>query len=133
MIDIKKKFTHEHVTRSKVLTVHAIEPEAKDTDEILCNLKSTRCQHVSCRNSMSQERVAAMCYDEMRNGKAKHETLFNVNLKDKVMDKEKDSYVSLETLLMNAKKNEHNLFLAAEKGARKFKQDVTVMMNSKTK
>ena len=49
------------------------------------------------------------------------------------MEKEKDSCASLETSLMNAKKNEHNLFLAAEKGARKFKQDVTVMMNSKTK
>ena len=74
-----------------------------------------------------------MCYDEMRNGKAKHETLFNVNLKDKVIDKEKDSYPSLETLLINAKKNEHNLFLAVEKGAGKFENDVTVMMNPKTK
>ena len=69
----------------------------------------------------------------MRNGKAKCETLFNVNLQYKVMEKEKDSFVSLETLVMNTEKNEHNLFLAAEKGAGKFKNDVTVIMNPKTK
>ena len=97
-----------------MLTAHAIEPEAKETDDMLCNLKSPRHQHTACRNSISQERVIAMYHNEMRNGKAKHETLFNANLKDKAMEKEKDSHASLETLLMNAKKNEHNLFLVAE-------------------
>ena len=65
-IDIKKRFTHEHGSRSKVLIVHAIEPEAKEIDEMLCNLRSPRCQCMSCRNSTSQERVPAMHHDEMK-------------------------------------------------------------------
>ena len=42
IIDIKKRFTYEKNTRSKVLTVYAIENEAQDVDERLCEIKSLR-------------------------------------------------------------------------------------------
>ena len=40
IIDIKKRFIYEKNTRSKVLTVYAIENEAQDVDERLCEIKS---------------------------------------------------------------------------------------------
>ena len=76
VIDVKKRFTHDRGERSRVLTVYAIEKESKDVDEISCETKSPMHQRVSCRNSTPQERVAAVCHDEMKNDKAKYETLF---------------------------------------------------------
>lgn len=49
------------------------------------------------------------------------------------MEVKEDRHTSLEKVLMNAKQNEHNLFLAAEKGEGKFENDATVVINPKTK
>ena len=49
------------------------------------------------------------------------------------MVKDNGSYVSLENMLIDAKINEHNLFLAAEQGAGKYQNNVTVVINPKIK
>ena len=41
-IDIKKQFTYEHYSRSKVLSIYAIQDEADEIDEVLCNIQSPR-------------------------------------------------------------------------------------------
>ena len=69
-----------------------------------------------------------------KSDKAKYETLFKVDLKDKIMGSAQNGYnghASLEKALMDAKHNACNLFLAAEKGVGKFKDDVTIIINPK--
>ena len=51
----------------------------------------------------------------MKNAKAKYETLFNMNLKDTVMYNDLNSRI-LEKALIEVKRNQNNLFLAAEQG-----------------
>ena len=61
---------------------------------------------------------------------------FKLDLKDRIMGSAQngyDGYVSLEKALMDAKHEAHDLFLAAEKGAGKFKDDVTITINPKKK
>ena len=53
-----------------------------------------------------------MHFNEMKNVKAYYETLFNISLKDRVMENLK--YVDLEKYLMNIKENNEQLFLVAE-------------------
>ena len=57
-----------------------------------------------------------MYYNDMKNAKAKYETLFDVHLTNKVEYEDYDNLVSvmLEEVLMDTKVNETNLFLAAE-------------------
>ena len=59
--------------------------------------------------------------------------LYEVNLKDDVWDKVNNCYVKLEQVLMMEKNDNNPLFLAVEQGAGKFKQDVNVVINPKTK
>ena len=51
----------------------------------------------------------------MKNAKAKYETLLNMNLKDTVMYNDLNSRI-LEKALIEVKRNQNNLFLAAEQG-----------------
>ena len=133
VIDIKKGFTWEKGLKTKALIVYAIEREAKVIDEILIeNVDNMRYRYVSYRNSPSQEKLAAMHHNEMANGKAKYETLYNINLKDEVRYDDEQS-VTLEQALMDEKSNGHNLFLAAEQGSGKFENDVTVIINPRVK
>ena len=132
-IDIKKRFTYERNTRSKVLTVYAIEEEAKEVDEKLCELVSPGYKYVSYRNTSSDERLVAMYHNERKNIKSRYETLYNVNLKDEVWDGERNKYVKLEKVLMEASNNNDQLFLAVEQGAGKYKKDVNVVINPKTR
>ena len=90
MIDAKKRNTYENGSRSKILSVYVIESETKEVDEILCLMKSPRFKYVSYRNSTSKDRLAAMYYNDMKNGKGKYETLENENLKVKVLVKVKN-------------------------------------------
>ena len=53
-------------------------------------MKSPRSKYVSYRNSTSKDRLAAMYYNDMKNGKGKYETLENENLKVKVLVKVKN-------------------------------------------
>jgi len=133
VIDIKKGVTWEKGLKTKALIVYAIEREAKVIDEILIeNVKNMRYRYISYRNSPSQEKMAAMHHNEMANGKAKYETLYNINLKDEVRYDDEQS-VTLEKALMDETSNGHNLFLAAEQGSGKFENDVTVIINPRVK
>jgi len=133
VIDIKKGFTFEKGLRTKALIVYAIEREAQMIDEILNdNVRNKRYRYISYRNSPSQEKLAAMHYNDMANVKAKYETLYNINLNDEVMYENNES-VTLEKALMDEKINGHNLFLAAEQGSGKFENDVTVIINPRMK
>ena len=62
--------------------------------------------------------------------------MFKVDLKDKITGFTQNGYdghVSLVKVLMDAKHDACNLFLAVEKGAGKFKDDVTIIINPKNK
>jgi len=89
-----------------VLIIYAVEEEAKEIDKALCKTKSPRYKYISYHNSSSQEKLAAMYHNEIKNEKAKYETLFNIQLRDTVMVKDNRSYISLENVLMDAKINE---------------------------
>ena len=133
VIDIKKSYTYEKGLRSRVLVVYAIESEAKEIDEWLSEkVQEKRYRYISYRNSPSQEKLSAMYFNDMKNVKAKYETLFNVQLKDEVMYDDSTT-VTLEKALMDAKVKENKLFLAAEQGSGKYENDVTVILNPKMK
>ena len=107
-IDVKKQFTYDKGSRSKVLVIYAIESEAREVDEMSCVMKSPRCKHVSYRQTTAQDRLAAMHNNEMKNRNGKCKTLENVKLNDEVLDEIKDEHVSLETALMDAEKGGKN-------------------------
>lgn len=133
LIDIKKEYTYEKGTRSKVLAIYAVEREAKEIDEVLCDLKSPRYSYMSYKHTTSDERLAAMYRNDRNNIKSRYETLFEVNLKEEVWDNKKDQYVKLEEFLVEVKHNENPLFLAIEKGAGKHEKDVNVVINPQTR
>ena len=132
IIDIKKRFTYEKNTRSKVLTVYAIENEAQDVDERLCEIKSLRYTYVSYRNTTSKERLTAMYHNDKKNVKARYETLVNVNLKVEVWDNKNEKYLLLEKVLIEVKSNNDKLFLVVEQGVEKYKKNVNLVVNLKT-
>ena len=74
-----------------------------------------------------------MHHNDVKNIKSRYETLYEVNLKDYVWDKVNNYYVKLEQVLMMEKNGNDPLFLVVEQGAGKFKQDVNVVINPKTK
>jgi len=129
VIDIKKEYTYEKGKRSKVLSVYAVEQEAKVVDELLYSLKSPRYSYMSYRYTSSDERLTAMYRNDRHNIKTRYETLFNVNLKDEVWDGNKDKYVKLEDVLVEVKSDKNPLFLAIEQGAGKHDKDVNVVIN----
>ena len=56
-----------------------------------------------------------------------------MNLKDEVWDTQKNTYVNLEKVLMEAKNNNNPLFLAVEQGARKYRNNVNIVVNPQTR
>ena len=69
----------------------------------------------------------------MKNRKVKYKSLSKVNLKEKVLDENNESYVFLDAVIINVMINENDLFLTAEQEARIFKNNVTVVLNLKAK
>ena len=106
-----------------------IESEAREADEMLCVMQSLRYKHASYRQTTAQDRLAAMCNNEIKNRHGKYETLENAKLNDKVLDEIKDECVSLETALMEAEKGGKKLILVAEQGDGKYSNNVTVVLN----
>ena len=47
-------------------------------------MKSPRYKYVSYKKTTSEERLAAMHHNDVRNNKAKFETLYDIKLKDEV-------------------------------------------------
>ena len=74
-----------------------------------------------------------MYTNDRHNIKARYETLYDVNLNDEVWDTNKEMYVTMETILMEAKIEKDPLFLAIEQGAGKFKNDLNVVINPHTR
>ena len=133
VIDIKKGFTYEKGLRSRVLVVYVVEGKAQQIDELLNDqIREDRYRYISYQNLPSQEKLLAMYYNDMKNVKAKYETLYNMNLKDEVMYDDMNS-VTLEKAIMDVKINQNNLFLSAEKGLGKFENNVVVIINLKMK
>ena len=132
MIDIKKEFTYEKGKRSKVLSVYAITSTAKEINEKLCIAKFSRYKYISYKNTTLDTRLASMYTNEMKNIKARYETIFNTSLKDMVLVEENTSYRKLEKHLMMLKHNGEQLFLAAEQGSGKFEDNITVVINPRT-
>ena len=48
-LDNRKEYTYERGNRLKVLTVYAVEAEAKEVDKMLCNLELPRYIYISYR------------------------------------------------------------------------------------
>jgi len=128
-IDIKKEYTYKKGQRSKVLIVYTISSEAKTINERLCKAKFSRYKYISYKNTTSDIRLASMHSNEMKNLKAKYETIYNMSLTDYVLIAETRSYQKLEKYLMALMHNKDQLFLAAEQGSGKFEQNITVVIN----
>ena len=92
--------------------VYVISSEAMKINEEFSKLMLSRYRYVSYKKSTLEERLESMHFNEMKNVKAYYETLFNISLKDRVMENLK--YVDLQTYLMNIKENNEQLFLAVE-------------------
>ena len=75
--------------------------------------------------------MAAMHSNEMINVKAKFETLHGVHLNDIVQYEGKSS--TLNALIKGIQSNNINLFLAAEQGTGKGKENVLIVINPKAK
>ena len=133
LINVKKRLTCQRNSRSKVLSIYAVQKDAEEIDETLMKMKSPMCKHMSHRKTMAEERLVAMHHNDVRNIKGKDETLHNVNLKDEVWDAENSHFVMLESILMKVTHENHPLFLASEQGAGKFHCDVITVMNLRAK
>ena len=79
------------------------------------------------KRSTSSKRIASMHSNDMINVKARFETLYRVNLLDKVI---KDGETcALADILSKNWINGNQLFLAAEQGSGKGKNNVLVVLN----
>ena len=88
---------------------------------------------MSHRHATLDKRLVAMHQNDRHNIKLRHETLFNVNLKEDVWDEKKNKHVKLEEVLVEVKNDENQLFLAIEQGAGKHDKDVNVAINPQTR
>ena len=131
IIDVKKKFTFERGSRSKVLVICVIESKAKEADELLCAIRSPRFKYVSYQKSISEEKLKAMYHNDKNNEKDKYEILKNVSLEDELIDEKMNQKVQLEQMIMKAEKGSQRLFLAAEQGDGKHRNNVLVVLNQK--
>ena len=84
LIEIKKQMTFERKERSKVLAVDTVKSEAEDIDFAMVNLKFKNFRYLSYKHSISSQRIAVMHSNELVNIRARFETLYRVNLQDKV-------------------------------------------------
>ena len=74
-------------------------------------------KHVSFAHATSEERLAAMHCNEMKNAKASYKTLFNVRKRQLIQTK--DETKNVEQTIRNVKVNGANLFLGIEQGSGK--------------
>ena len=130
IVDIKKEYTYEKGKRSKVLMVYVISSQVKQVLDGMSKMKTTRYKFVSYKHTTSEERLASMHYNDMKNIKAKYESLNNAMLKERIMVESRRQEL-LETVIMKAQHNGQNLFLAAEQGSGSFADSVTVVVNPK--
>ena len=100
---------------------------SKKIDEMLTELKMDGLKHVSLKHATTEERLVAMHCNEMKNVKARRETLFIVRKWQLI--KTKDETTSVEQLIRNIKVNGVNLFLVVEQDSGQFVNDVQVVMN----
>ena len=94
IIEIKKEFIYEKDVRSKVLTINVASSHSKKKVEMLTQLKIYGIRHASLKHASSEERLATMHCDKMKNVKARRETLFNVRKRQLI--KTNDENVSVE-------------------------------------
>ena len=114
-----------------MLTTNVFSSNSEKIDEILTELKIDGMKHVSFARTTSEERLVAMCHNEMKNAKARYEKLFNVR-KSKLI-KTKDKTKSEEQVVRNSKANGANLFLGIEQESGKYSEDVQVKTNPTSK
>ena len=88
---------------------------------------------MSYKKTASEERLAAMHHNDVKNIKVKYETLHDMNLKEEVWDTNSSRYITLESILMKLTHKNHPLFLAVEQGAGKFENNVNAVLNPRVK
>ena len=98
-------------------------------NEKLCQIKFSCYKYISYKNTTSEVRMASMHSNEIKNLKAKYETIYSTSLVDYVYLPETKSYQKFEKYLMALKHEKNQLFLAAEQGSGKFEQNITVVVN----
>jgi len=133
VVEVKKKYTFERGSRSKVLVICVIESKAKEVDELLCLIKSPRFKYISYRKSTSDEKLRAMYINDQTNATGKYEILENVSLNDEVIDDKTNEVIELEQMIMSSEKGSQRLFVAVEQGDGKHEKDVIVVVNPKMK
>ena len=131
VIEIKKKVTFERGTSSKVLMMCALEDEANTADKTMFDTEFKRFQHVSYKLTSSKQRLASMHANEMNNEKARFETLYETQVEDKVfVENEK---IALADVILSAKHNDIELFLAIEQGSGATSRHTHVVLNPQVK
>ena len=74
-----------------------------------------------------------MHHNDVKNVKSRYKMLYDMNSKEDIWDTEKDVYVKLEKILMEAKSDKEPLFLAVAQGAGRYKNDANVVVNPHTR
>ena len=101
IIDIKKEYTYEKGKQSKALMIYVVASHVNQVLEAMKKIKNARCKFVSCKHATLVERLASMHHNDMKNIKAKHESLDNAMLNKRVMvDPMRQK--SLKTIIVNA-------------------------------
>jgi len=131
LLEVKKQFTFERGTKSKVLVVYAVESEADRVDQALMTGSFKHFQYVSYKRTATHFRVAAMHANEVLNVKARFETLYGVSVNELILHDNKE-YV-LEDFIMEQVDQEQKLFLAVEQSYSKYGHSVKVILNPKMK
>ena len=130
IIDVKKEYTYEKGQRSKVLVIYATEEKADQINEKLSTIKSKRYRYVSYKKTTSEERLASMHFNDMKNIKAQYESMFNTLLNERIIVESRQQ-VTLESHLISLTEGGQQLFIAAEQGVGKYENNVTVILNPK--
>ena len=123
--------TFKRNIQSKVLMIYTIQDEAKETDQKLFSTTFKKFKYVSFKLSSSLQRLAAMHSNEMKNPKAKYETLFEIQLKDKALYQ--GTEYTLKELIDQVQIKDIPLFLAIEQGTGKNSRHTQVVINPKVR
>ena len=81
-IEIKKQMTYERGVQSKVLVVYGRDQEASKLDMEIMSKQHKGTKYLSYKRSKSEERVAAMYYNDVINVNARYEILFGAKVDD---------------------------------------------------
>ena len=115
------------------MTIFSIQDDTNEIDEAFCKIILPRYRYLLYWKATTEERLATMHYNDIKNIKAWYETLYDAQLKDKVRETVNNCYITLEDVLMLVKNSTNPLFLVGEEGARKFNQNENIVINSKPK